>query len=240
MRSLWSDRTPRRDDGPIGVTVLRPRPEFDRLFDALADPERLRLLEQLEPLSSTAGKLAPRLEWTRDEVAKQLKLLERAGLVHGERLGRQVEYARSSPVLMAALGWASDLWVRLRKAELTAAEVLGEDRQVALAAALRTPGRRDMLECMSLGGPITQGAAAQDCGLSQGLASRGLAQLVDVGLVTVRPTAPPHRYAASPETMAAVVLWLKTSAGVAKAAEAQQRRFKEARAARADARTTQG
>ena len=233
MRSALAPRTPHPSDEPIGVTRLRPRPEFDRLFDALADVDRLRLLEELDLFSGTAAKLASKLGWTRDSAAKQLKLLERAGLVAGARIGRRVFYTRTSANLTAALGWSFDLWSQLPTAEFEPTEMSSLEKRAVSAGALRAAGRRDMLECMCRGGPITQGAAAQDCGLSQGLASRGLAQLVGAGLVTVRTTRPPHRYIASPETMAAMVGWLRTAAEAAARAEAQERRLQEARAARA-------
>ena len=86
-----------------------------------------------------------------------------------------------------------------------------------------------MLECMCKGGPITQGAAAADCALSQGLASRGLSQLAGVDLVEVRSARPPRRYAAVPETMAALVCWLRRAAEVAGRLEASHQRHLHAR-----------
>ena len=226
-------RTPHSSDEPIGVTRLQPRPEFDRLFDALADVERLRLLEALTPFSRPAGELASRLDRTRDAVVKQLKLLERVGLVASSRSGRRVLYALTPTKLCALLSWSSDLWLTVASVGLEHAEELSLERRAVLAGALRAPGRRDMLECMCRGGPISQGAAAQDCGLSQGLASRGLAQLVEAGLVTVDATRRHHRYTASPPTLAALVRWIRAAVDTAGRAEAQERRLREAREARA-------
>lgn len=226
-------RTPHQWDGPIGVTRLRPRPEFDRLFDALADVGRLRLLEALDPFGRPAGELASKLGWTRDAGVKQLKLLERVGLVASSRSGRRVLYALTPTTLWALLSWSSDLWVTVANVGLEHAEELSLERRAVLAAALRAPGRRDLLECMGREGPISQGAAALDCGLSQGLASRGLAQLVEAGLVTVDATGRHHRYTASPPTLAALVRWLRAAVDIAERAEARERRLREARDARA-------
>ncbi len=226
-------RTPHSSDEAIGVTRLRPRPEFDRLFDALADVERLRLLEALTPLSRPAGELASRLGRTRDGVVKQLKLLERVGLVASARNGRRVLYVLTPAKLWAMLTWSCDLWVTLPAAGLEPAEDLSLERRAVLAGALRAPGRRDMLECMCRGGPISQGAAASDCGLSQGLASRGLAMLVEAGLVTVHTTGRHHRYRASPPALGALVRWLRAAVDTAERAEAQEQRLREAREARA-------
>ena len=77
--------------------------------DDLADVGGLRLLRRLKPSAFFAGTLAPELGRTRDEVAKQRKLLERAGVLQGERLGRRVGYARAGPAITSALGWPTGL-----------------------------------------------------------------------------------------------------------------------------------
>ena len=167
--------------------------------------ERLRLLEALTLFGRTAGELVARLGWTRDAVVKQLKLLERVGLVASSRSGRRILYALTPTTLCGLLSWPSDLWLTVASVGLEHAEELSPERRAVLAGALRAPGRRNMLECMCRGGPISQGAAALDCGLSQGLASRDLAQLVEAGLVTVEATRRHLRYTASPPTLAALV-----------------------------------
>lgn len=65
----------------------------DRVFDALGDPTRRRLVERLGTAGpGTAGELAADLPVTRQAVAKHLALLEEAGLVTRVRRGRSVEF----------------------------------------------------------------------------------------------------------------------------------------------------
>jgi DNA-binding transcriptional ArsR family regulator len=64
--------------------------ETDRLWAALGDPMRLRLLNLL--LESDEATLARTLPITRQGVAKHLTVLERAGLVKARRAGREVRF----------------------------------------------------------------------------------------------------------------------------------------------------
>jgi DNA-binding transcriptional ArsR family regulator len=66
----------------------------DRLWAAVADPTRRRLLDLLLAQGeATATSLAGELPVTRQAVAKHLAVLDRAGLVDGRREGREVRYA---------------------------------------------------------------------------------------------------------------------------------------------------
>jgi DNA-binding transcriptional ArsR family regulator len=68
--------------------------EVDDLWAAIADPTRRRMLDVLlDRGEATATALAGELPVTRQAVAKQLAVLDRAGLVEGRRLGREVRYA---------------------------------------------------------------------------------------------------------------------------------------------------
>jgi acetyl esterase/lipase len=67
--------------------------EADRLWAAIADPTRQRLLDLiLAAGQATATSLARDLPITRQGTAKHLAILERAGLVEGRRSGREVNY----------------------------------------------------------------------------------------------------------------------------------------------------
>jgi ArsR family transcriptional regulator, cadmium/lead-responsive transcriptional repressor len=73
---------------------MSPRGEDDELWAAVADPTRRRLLDVLLARGdATATTLAGELPVTRQAVAKHLAVLDRAGLVAGERRGREVRYA---------------------------------------------------------------------------------------------------------------------------------------------------
>jgi DNA-binding transcriptional ArsR family regulator len=70
------------------------REDADRLWAALGDPMRLRLVDLLlERGEATASALATALPITRQGVAKHLAVLERAELVVGRRDGREVRFA---------------------------------------------------------------------------------------------------------------------------------------------------
>src|SRR4051794_10580583 len=67
--------------------------EADRLWAAVADPTRQRLLDRiLAAGDATATALARDLPITRQGIAKHLAVLERAGLVAATRTGREVRF----------------------------------------------------------------------------------------------------------------------------------------------------
>jgi DNA-binding transcriptional ArsR family regulator len=67
--------------------------DADRLWAALADPTRLRLLNLLlERGEATATALATELPITRQGVAKHLLVLQRADLVDAHRTGRETRF----------------------------------------------------------------------------------------------------------------------------------------------------
>ena len=68
--------------------------DADRLWAALGDPMRLRLVDLLlERGEATASALATALPITRQGVAKHLAVLERVELVVARRAGREVRFA---------------------------------------------------------------------------------------------------------------------------------------------------
>jgi ArsR family transcriptional regulator, cadmium/lead-responsive transcriptional repressor len=84
--------------------------EADRLWAALGDPMRIRLLDLLlERGEATASTLAGALPITRQGVSKHLGVLERDGLVTAHRSGREVRYA----VREERLGQARTTLVRI-------------------------------------------------------------------------------------------------------------------------------
>jgi DNA-binding transcriptional ArsR family regulator len=66
----------------------------DALWAAVGDPTRRRLLDTLLARGeASATSLATELPVTRQAVAKHLAVLDRAGLVEAEKVGREVIYA---------------------------------------------------------------------------------------------------------------------------------------------------
>ena len=74
--------------------MTQPSEEADRLWAALGDPMRLRLLDLLlEQGEATASTLAGAVPITRQGVSKHLATLQRDGLLSARRSGREVRYA---------------------------------------------------------------------------------------------------------------------------------------------------
>lgn len=86
----------------------------DRVFDALGDPTRRKLLEHLGSSGpGSASEIAGHMPVSRQAIAKQLGLLEEAGLVERRRRGRSVEFHLVSGTLDEIGQWSrrvSDEW----------------------------------------------------------------------------------------------------------------------------------
>jgi DNA-binding transcriptional ArsR family regulator len=84
--------------------------EDDALWAAVADPTRRRVLDALlEHGEASTTTLAQELPVTRQAVAKHLVVLNRVGLVAGQRHGREVRYA----VRLARLDDAAEAMTRV-------------------------------------------------------------------------------------------------------------------------------
>jgi DNA-binding transcriptional ArsR family regulator len=69
------------------------RQDADRLWAALGDPMRLRLLDLLLQRGEvTASALAAELPITRQGITKHLLVLQRADLVQAQRVGRETRF----------------------------------------------------------------------------------------------------------------------------------------------------
>lgn len=100
---------------------MTPAPAIDdELWSAVGDPSRRRLLDVLVTEGpGTATTLSERLPITRQAVAKHLRVLDRAGLVHGTAVGREVRYGVDEEQLgraVAQLSAVGATWdARLRR-----------------------------------------------------------------------------------------------------------------------------
>jgi DNA-binding transcriptional ArsR family regulator len=80
------------------------------VFFALGDATRRALLEEVSARgSATATQLAAELPITRQAVAKHLGVLADAGLVRGERAGRETRYVPTPAPLGDAVSWMTEL-----------------------------------------------------------------------------------------------------------------------------------
>lgn len=90
--------------------------EFDRLFQALADPYRRQMVEQLARGPASVKELAQPIEIALPSALKHLKVLEDGGIVRSEKIGRVRTY-RIRPQALKAVGQ----WVKQREAALNKA-----------------------------------------------------------------------------------------------------------------------
>ena len=82
----------------------------DRVFTALADPTRRRLLRILasrRPMSASA--LAGQMPVTRQAIMQHLAVLQQSQLVAGRRVGREVLYSVQPGALLATADWMTTL-----------------------------------------------------------------------------------------------------------------------------------
>ncbi|MGH9027116.1 MAG: ArsR/SmtB family transcription factor [Acidimicrobiia bacterium] len=79
------------------------------VFAALADPTRRELLDRLARTPANATELAAPLPVSRQAVVKHLQALSEAGLVAGERHGREVRWSVTPGPLADAMSWMVDV-----------------------------------------------------------------------------------------------------------------------------------
>lgn len=94
--------------------MLQQSQSLDLAFQALSDPTRRGMVERLTLGPATVSELAEPLPMSMTAVAQHLKVLEAAGLIDSEKVGR-VRTCRVRPgALSAAEAWFED---RRRTAE---------------------------------------------------------------------------------------------------------------------------
>jgi DNA-binding transcriptional ArsR family regulator len=81
---------------------------LDRVFHALSDPTRRRMIERLVRAPSSVSDLAAPLDMTLAAVVQHVQVLEESGVVRTEKVGR-VRMCRLEPrALRAAERWFSE------------------------------------------------------------------------------------------------------------------------------------
>jgi DNA-binding transcriptional ArsR family regulator len=99
----------------------------EEVLTALADPTRRRILDLLAARGeATATILAAELPVTRQGVVKHLAALDRAGLVAGQRRGREVRYRVRPERLSSTARWMDQVAARW-DARLSAIKRIAED-----------------------------------------------------------------------------------------------------------------
>ena len=100
------------------VNTQTPHPQ--RVFYALASLPRRRIIAFLSQTALSTADLADRFAMSRPAVSRHLSVLERAGLIGGERQGQRVLYRLNRDALLGALArFASEVDGPLRHAPAT-------------------------------------------------------------------------------------------------------------------------
>lgn len=76
---------------------------MNRVYKALADPTRRRVLELLRDGDMTAGELAEHFDVAKPTLSKHFAVLKEADLIHGHRNGTSITYTLNVSVLEEAL-----------------------------------------------------------------------------------------------------------------------------------------
>jgi DNA-binding transcriptional ArsR family regulator len=87
---------------------------YDDALEALADPTRRAIFEQLGVRPQTVGALAKELPVSRPAVSQHLKILLQAGLVAVKPVGAARIYHVDPRGLAAIRSWLDDFWERAR------------------------------------------------------------------------------------------------------------------------------
>jgi DNA-binding transcriptional ArsR family regulator len=92
--------------------MLNQSADLNRLFNALADPARRAIVERLSRGPASVSELADPLPMSLPAAMQHLGVLEEAGLVRSEKVGR----VRTCSIEPAALSLAGQ-WIRARRVE---------------------------------------------------------------------------------------------------------------------------
>ncbi len=95
--------------------MIEPPANLDRMFEALADPTRRAMIDQLSRGPASVSELAAPLTMSLPGVVQHLQLLEQSGLVRTQKVGR----TRTCTIDTVALGqieqWINDRRMRGEK-----------------------------------------------------------------------------------------------------------------------------
>ena len=87
-------------------------PNLDAMFQALADPTRRAMLERLSQSPASVSELAQPFDMSLPAIVQHLQVLEAAGVVASEKVGR----VRTCRINVGALSQA-ETWIHQRRTE---------------------------------------------------------------------------------------------------------------------------
>ncbi|MFK7846730.1 MAG: autorepressor SdpR family transcription factor [Rhodothermales bacterium] len=82
---------------------------MNKLFKALNDTTRRRILDMLKDSDLTAGEIADAFQISKPSISHHLDLLKQAGLISATREGQFIRYTLDTTVLDEALHWLMNL-----------------------------------------------------------------------------------------------------------------------------------
>lgn len=82
---------------------------MDRIFKALGDPTRMRIVDLLKEGDLTAGEIAEHFEISKPSISNHLNILTQTGLVHVERQGKFMIYQLNMTAFQELFYWLSKL-----------------------------------------------------------------------------------------------------------------------------------
>jgi DNA-binding transcriptional ArsR family regulator len=85
--------------------MLNQSEAMDRVFHALADPSRRRVVQQLSRAPASVSELAKPLDMSLPSVMQHLQVLEESGLIRTEKVGRVRTCHIEPKALSVAEGW---------------------------------------------------------------------------------------------------------------------------------------
>jgi DNA-binding transcriptional ArsR family regulator len=88
--------------------VLDPELDLDRVFHAIADPGRRRMLERLSQGPASVSELGRPLTMSLAAVLQHVQILEASGLVRSRKLGRTRTCSLNTEALRSAERWISE------------------------------------------------------------------------------------------------------------------------------------
>ena len=88
--------------------VVNPELDLDRVFRALADPGRRRMLDRLSRGPASVSELGKPLSMSLAAVLQHVQILETSGLVQSRKLGRTRTCSLNAQSLRSAESWISE------------------------------------------------------------------------------------------------------------------------------------
>ncbi len=98
---------------------------MDKLFKALNDPIRRRILEYLREKDLTAGEIAEHFSVSKPTISHHLDLLKQADLILPEKNGQFIIYSLNTSVLDECFAWMLTIIKKKKKRKGTSCMKLG-------------------------------------------------------------------------------------------------------------------